>query len=336
MKRFLTKLFFINFVPTQKTRKRRMNIFNKILNDLQVKYNRASQQEIIKPYEFNCYHEPQNILLRIDKGTFYGGLNFTPLKEGSFYFIPASELIYLRCGKANKYPVFGEEGFPNIEISSQFHRKIYPIGDISNASEAFTLVFFDVDIYNAFGLFSFMELPAMLIPPDEELGFLVKSIALEEAQEKIGKLNIIKNYIEEIVIHLCRYINSEPKFQKNVEKLVLSGDKRLLDILRYIKMNLGKDLSNAVLADVACLAEDYVGQFFKATTGKNLQNYIESERLDKAYHLLINKGNTVQEISDLVGFKDASYFSRRFKTKFGINAIDVKRKINYDSNFLVD
>src|ERR1035437_8444966 len=97
-----------------------MNIFNKVLNDLQVKYNRASQQEIIKPYEFNRYHEPQNILVSIDKGTFYAGVNFTPLKEGSFYFIPASELIYLRCGKAGKYPVFGEEGFPTIEISAQY------------------------------------------------------------------------------------------------------------------------------------------------------------------------------------------------------------------------
>jgi len=313
-----------------------MNIFNKILNDLQVKYNRASQQEILKPFEFNRYHEPQNILVRIDKGNFYAGENFTPLKEGAFYFIPASELIYLRCGKTSKYPVFGEEGFPNIEISTQFHKKIFPIGDISAASEAYTLVFFDVDIHNAFGLFSFMELPAMLIPPDEELGFLVKSIALEEALDKIGRLNIIRNYIEEIVIHLCRYINSEPKYQKNIEKLVLSGDKRLLDMLNHIKLNLGKDLSNAVLADIACLAEDYVGQFFKATTGKNLQNYIESERLMKAYQLLMNKGRTVQEISDMVGFKDATYFSRRFKTKFGINAIDVKRKINYDSNFLVD
>jgi len=313
-----------------------MNIFNKILNDLQVKYNRASQQEILKPYEFNCYHEPQNILVMIDKGNFYGGINFTPLKEGSFYFIPASELIYLRCGNTNKYPIFGENGFPDLEISAQYNRKINPIGNISSASEAFTLVFFDVDIYNAFGLFSFMELPGMIIPPDEELGFLVKSIALEEAQDKIGRQNLITNYIEEIVIHICRYINSEPKFQNNVQKLVLSGDKRLLDILKYIKMNLGKDLSNAVLADIACLAEDYVGQFFKATTGKNLQNYIESERLEKAYHLLMHKGSTVQEISDLVGFKDASYFSRRFKTKFGINAIDVKRKIFSDSNFLVD
>ena len=78
-----------------------------------------------------------------------------------------------------------------METSSQFHRKIFPIGDISNSENVLTLLFFDVDIYSAFGLFSFMELPAMIIPPDDELGFLVKNIALEEAQDKIGRQNII-------------------------------------------------------------------------------------------------------------------------------------------------
>ena len=167
------------------------NLFNKILNDLQVKYNRASQQSVIKPYEFNGYHEPQNILIKIDKGDFFAGKSFTPLVVDSYYFIPSSELIYLRCGKDAKYPVFGDIGFPDLETSSQFHRKIFPIGDISNSENVLTLLFFDVDIYSAFGLFSFMELPAMIIPPDDELGFLVKNIALEEAQDKIGRQNII-------------------------------------------------------------------------------------------------------------------------------------------------
>ncbi len=313
-----------------------MNIFNKVLNnDLQVNYNRASQQQIIKPYEFKGYHEPQNILLRADKGSFFCGKKMEPLKEGHTYFIPSNELIYLRCGDAKKYTVFGEDGFPDSYESAKFHKRIKPYQNISKCSEVLTIIFFDVSIYNAFGLFSFMELPTIVLPPDEEMDFLIKNIALEEALDKIGRDSLIKNYIFEIIIHICRYINSQPQYAKYIEKLTLSADKRLLDMLKYIKDHIGDDLTNDILADQACVAVQYVGQFFKSATGKNLQQYIHNIRLERAYEILGTNANTVQEVSLLVGFNDHTYFSRSFKQKFGVNAIDFKNKLRKESKMIV-
>jgi len=67
-----------------------------------------------------------------------------------------------------------------------------------------------------------------------------------------------------------------------------------------------------------------VGQFFKSLTNSNLQDYIENQRLEKALQLLKSQPDNVQEIAHAVGFKDAAYFSRRFKMKFGSNAIAVR------------
>ncbi|MEI6815236.1 MAG: helix-turn-helix transcriptional regulator [Bacteroidota bacterium] len=312
-----------------------MNIFDRVLDDLVIKFNRGSQQEIIKPYEFYGYSEPQNILMKVNKGNFYVGQSFTPIKPGQFYFIPASEPIYLRSGRAKDYTIFGQDGFPNYEESKKYHLRIQPGEDIENAKDVMSLLFFDVDIHSAFSLFSVMELPCIILPNDDILDFLVENIIVEQGQDKIGSKQLIRNYIYEIIIQICRFINSQDRFQNKVEKLQLTADKRLLELLKYIKENLGSDLSNEILCNIVCVAKEYVGQFFKRLTGKNLQQYIELQRLEKAHELLLTGAHNVQEVTFLVGFKDAAYFSKRFKAKYGINPINVKQTKSKDSSFFI-
>jgi AraC-like DNA-binding protein len=56
---------------------------------------------------------------------------------------------------------------------------------------------------------------------------------------------------------------------------------------------------------------------------------VESQRLEFALKLLRTQQDTIQEISSRVGFKDAAYFSRRFKMKYGMNANMVRGNRNY-------
>jgi transcriptional regulator GlxA family with amidase domain len=95
--------------------------------------------------------------------------------------------------------------------------------------------------------------------------------------------------------------------------------------VEFIQTNLEQDLSNQQIAQVACVTKDYVGQFFKSLTGRNLQDYIEERRLERAYHLIRTTDENIQQIAVRVGFKDPAYFSRRFKIKFLKNAKDVRK-----------
>jgi AraC-like DNA-binding protein len=171
-------------------------------------------------------------------------------------------------------------------------------------------------------------MPAFSLPPDEELGFLVRHITCENELDKLGRDKIMRNYMEEILIHICRYIESQPDFKKYIDKLDFLTDRRLVDIVKYIRENLDKDLSNKAIASIAYISEDYVGQFFKSLTGKNLQDYIENQRLERALFLLRTQPDNIQEIAHRVGFKDPAYFSRRFKMKFGANANAVRHNKN--------
>ena len=169
------------------------------------------------------------------------------------------------------------------------------------------------------------------MPADLEFGHLIRYITQEQEQNKLGRDKIISNYMEEIIIHLCRYIDSQARFRPYVERLEFLADRRLVDIVKYIQGNLEKDPSNKVIANIAYVSEDYVGQFFKSLTGQNLQDYIENQRLERAMQLLRTQPDNIQEIAHRVGFKDPAYFSRRFKLKFNANANSIRQFARKDA-----
>src|ERR1035437_5801055 len=104
-----------------------MNIFNKVISALLISYNDATAQKIIKPFEIRGALEKKNILIRADKGTFYVGQDFNQLKEGYFYFIPAGQEIYLRCGQADNYDVFQKEELNTIFQKAKNVERINPL-----------------------------------------------------------------------------------------------------------------------------------------------------------------------------------------------------------------
>ena len=97
-------------------------------------------------------------------------------------------------------------------------------------------------------------------------------------------------------------------------------DARLVNLFTYIRDHLGENLSNHMLATIAHVSEDYVGQYFKLLTGANLQDYIAYQRMERAVRLLRTTQKNIQDIGKEVGFKDTAYFCRRFKMRFGISA----------------
>ena len=100
----------------------------------------------------------------------------------------------------------------------------------------------------------------------------------------------------------------------------------MIEIFKHIKENLSGDLSNKMLANIANVSEDYVGQYFKMLTGINPQDYIEYQRMERAVYLLRTTKRSIREIGGDVGYKDTAYFCRRFKMMFGIPAGKMRKR----------
>ena len=91
------------------------------------------------------------------------------------------------------------------------------------------------------------------------------------------------------------------------------------DICLYIGNNYHNKLTRQTLANYYGYNPDYMGKLFKSEMNKSISAYINELRIEKAKNLLIQTDLSVQNISELVGFKDVFYFSKKMKTVTGLS-----------------
>lgn len=90
-------------------------------------------------------------------------------------------------------------------------------------------------------------------------------------------------------------------------------------MLKYIHSNWQKTVTVADVAKKACLSESRAAHLFKAAVGKGIHQYIMSLRISTAKELLLSTDMSVSEIGKMVGFQDALYFSRAFKSEVKVS-----------------
>ena len=302
-----------------------MEDYNKIIESLGVKFIKARNIRILQPIRIKNYYDVENSLLILYKGEVSFGEEETQVEEGDMLFIPGGKMVSVTYGNAEKPKAVNNEEFMT-------HRELYfdqnndssAIGRLENS---FGMVAFEAKVFDSVNFFTSLDIPPFLIKKDEKLAQTIKEILLEDMSDEIGKGRIIKIKTEEIVIQVIRYIIQNRLF---VEQLATNStyfkDPRLIDIFAYIKDHIGGDLSNKVLANVANVSEDYVGQYFKMLTGINPQDYIEYQRMEAAVGLLRTTKKSIRAIGSEVGYKDTAYFCRRFKMMFGIPAGKMRRR----------
>ncbi|MFC0185402.1 AraC-type DNA-binding protein [Pseudarcicella hirudinis] len=302
-----------------------MEDYNKIIESLGVKFIKSRNIRILQPIRIKNYYDVENSLLILYKGEVSFGEEATHVEEGDMLFIPGGKMISVTYGNSEKPKAVTNEEFMT-------HRELYFDANVDPAKigtqeNSFGLVAFEAKVFDSVNFFTSLDIPPFIIKRDDKLAQTIAEILTEDMVDNIGKGRIIKIKTEEIVIEVIRYIIQNRLF---VEQLATNStyfkDPRLIDIFAYIKDNIGGDLSNKVLANVANVSEDYVGQYFKMLTGINPQDYIEYQRMEAAVGLLRTTKKSIRAIGAEVGYKDTAYFCRRFKMMFGIPAGKMRRR----------
>jgi len=104
--------------------------------------------------------------------------------------------------------------------------------------------------------------------------------------------------------------------------------KEMLDILRYIDLNLTKEIREEEVAKYCHYSISYFSKLFKKMVGVSFRDYICSKRLTLAKKLLLEEPNAkIAFVAYQCGYHDVSYFSRIFKKKTGVSP-GVFRQIN--------
>ena len=100
---------------------------------------------------------------------------------------------------------------------------------------------------------------------------------------------------------------------------------RIFKAVVFIQQHYNEPISLEQIAMEANLNPEYLSRVFKEETGYNYSAFLSNIRLKKAEYLLINTVEKVQNIAEMVGYSNVSYFSTIFKKKYGVNPYEFRR-----------
>jgi AraC family transcriptional regulator, activator of mtrCDE len=300
-----------------------MEDYNKIIESLGIKFLKAKNIKLLQPIFVKNYYDVENTIILLHQGNLSYGPENIKVSEGDILFIPGGKLLGITYG-SNPTTITNEEFVSNKEKYFAANRDISRIGTLS---DSFSQVSFEAKVFDSVNFFASLDIPPFIISDVPELTRAIHELVTEQLMDLPGKERVTQIKTDQVVVEVVRYILKNRMF---VEKLATNStyfkDPRLIDIFNFIKVHIGGDLSNKVLANVANVSEDYVGQYFKMLTGINPQDYIEYQRMESAVKLLRTTKRSIREIGHEVGYKDTAYFCRRFKMMFGIPAGKMRRR----------
>ena len=124
------------------------------------------------------------------------------------------------------------------------------------------------------------------------------------------------------VISLITTVLSHLEIENNKFK-----DARIIKAIRAIEKNFDTGLSNERLAQEAGMSANGFARLFKETTGFTPHQFILKKKLNKAAALLSETSGTMDEISDICGFCNRTYFSRLFKREYNVGPGQYRKEV---------
>ena len=96
-------------------------------------------------------------------------------------------------------------------------------------------------------------------------------------------------------------------------------------VCAYVDDNLSSDISLDTAAEFAGVSSFYLSKLFKEEKGETFINYVSDKRLEKSRQLLAETTLSIKEISATVGYNDQNYYSRIFKSKYGLSPKEYRK-----------
>ena len=100
----------------------------------------------------------------------------------------------------------------------------------------------------------------------------------------------------------------------------------ILRAIEYIEQNYRGKLTLKDAANALYISPNYLSELFKKTTGQNFSDYLNDVRMERSRIYLADISRKIGDISELVGFSDARYFSSAFRKKYGMTPLDYRNK----------
>lgn len=142
----------------------------------------------------------------------------------------------------------------------------------------------------------------MLTPP------LTMSDFLREIQSKYALHDLI-SWMNGVIRDWLEQLRKEMGEKKS--------NKLIAQVKQYVEEHFAEEISFEAIAKSLFVHPKYLSQLFKRVTGENFVSYLNGYRIQRAVELLQSGHYMVYEVSEMTGFRNATYFSQVFKMLTG-------------------
>jgi two-component system response regulator YesN len=127
----------------------------------------------------------------------------------------------------------------------------------------------------------------------------------------------------------------------NIEEQLMDNIAKLIDIIKeynlnqsdntvhraceYVLKHIDEDITLTSIANNLNISKNYLCSIFKQQTGENFLEYATKAKMERAKILLKKHDYKVYEVSDMLGYKETTYFSKLFKKHTGYTPAEYKK-----------
>lgn len=145
--------------------------------------------------------------------------------------------------------------------------------------------------------------------------------------EKVQTANIYN------IVERCKTINELNLFLEHISLSIASKvnsfnhrtiNSTLQRAIEYINVHYPESITLNDTAEHTYVSTFYLSRMFTKELGKNFIDYLNEIRIEKAKEFLINTNYKTYEVAEMVGVRDAHYFSKLFKKYTGVTPSEYK------------
>lgn len=110
------------------------------------------------------------------------------------------------------------------------------------------------------------------------------------------------------------------------ESLLPHRSELIGEVLKYVNINLSMKLRTEDIAEHFSVSRSTLNRRFKKEMGTSLHNYIEDLVFYWAEKMIVEEKYSLSQISDMIGFCDQFYFSKRFMLRYGKSPLNYRKE----------
>ena len=130
---------------------------------------------------------------------------------------------------------------------------------------------------------------------------------------------------EEIKSFFILFVNSLMNVVR--EYLPVQNNTLIKDACEYVLSHIDQEITLARMADHLNISKNYFCSLFKQETGINFLEYVTKVKMEWAKLLLKEGTYKTYKVSEMLGYREASYFSRLFRKYTGFSPAEYKKQM---------